>query len=373
MTTSTVPDDPDILSTQPISESQIGITRKTDSKSTQGFKEKYSGRYPRLQYRSPPLGVVPAYDMALELIEADKKATIAKISQSKAKIVRLEAKPNQIESETTTGLRKPDPASVIADLRTYIDQLEILKDINDPEIRWRAERDDVDLSVPIFRYLANRKWQEVPLHLTMQRITQMHITPDVIPLISPSHDVRLFFPLRSRTHLGGKARKDDFEVGEFLNSRESAKAPSIEIQSFKPGPGKYSIAIIDPDVPDEKNDAFTTYLHYLQEDVELDESKHLVTFENGKVSMPYVPPHPHKGTPYHRYTVVVWKQPESPPDIGRPQVKREGFVAMDFATQRGLRAVGISFWRQVWDENVGEVMKKAGVEWIDRDYRRIKA
>lgn len=361
-TASEVPDDPDILTTQdPDLNQQRGGSSSLDP---QTGAVNLSQKYPRLQYRSPSLGVNPAFDLALDLIKQNKQLTKQKLGLTKQKI-------NKISAKTDSTLKE----SQLRELQLYKRQLEGLVDINDPEIHWRHARGDVDLSMPIYRHLAERTWSEKQLLLLMQRVTQMSVTPDVIPIISPTIDVRLKFPSRTRGQ-----RKGLFEVGEMMETTDSELMPEIEIQSFGDGERKFSLAIVDPDVPDESKDSYTSYLHYLQTDITLLPTQHAVEASNGQVVHSYIPPHPHKGTPYHRYTVIVWEQPTTPPQpnaplAGKHDIARSAFDAQHYAVQNGLHAVGINFWRQVWDAKVSPMMARLHPElkYVERNYRRIKA
>lgn len=360
-TAAEVPNDPDILSTQPQEMSKTASNPDSGSDSPAGLD--LSQKYPRLQYRRPALGVNPAYDLALDLIKQDRLSTVKKMQLTKAKMSRLNVKADS-----------PLKESQLRDLAVYHRQLEDLLDMNDPEVRWRHARGDVDLSMPIYRYLSQKTWSEKALLLLMQRITQMSVTPDVIPIISPTVDVRLQFPGRTKG-----LRKGQFEVGEILTSLESQHMPSIEIQSFADETKKFSIALVDPDVPDEQNDSFTSYLHYLHTDVSLSSTEHAVEANNGTVVLPYIPPHPQKGTPNHRYTLVVWEQPATAPKpnaplAGKHAIPRERFDAQKYAQQNGLHAVGMSFWRQVWDADVATVMQAyPDVKYEEKNFKRIKA
>lgn len=367
-TAAEVPNDPDILSTQPTELNQTTPTPPSEHTSIDGTNSSspinLTRKYPRLQYRPPQLNVSPAYDLALEIINQDKLSTKRKITNTKAKIHYTRQKPE-------TSLR----GSQLRDLQAYVKHLEVLVDINEPEIRWRHAHGDTDLSMPIYRHLDQRKWSEKSLHLLMQRVTQMSVTPDVIPIISPMVDVRLSFPGRRKGE-----RKGQFEVGEMLTSRDSEYLPKIQIQAFEGESKTYTIAIVDPDVPNESTDSFTTYLHYLQKDVSMDAIIPEVSSDNGQVTHTYIPPHPHEGTKYHRYTVLVWEQPKTSPQPNAPlsgshDFPRLGFNPQHYAQQNGLHAVGISFWRQVWDADVVKVMKGyPDAKYADStQYRKIKA
>ncbi len=77
----------------------------------------------------------------------------------------------------------------------------------------------------------------------------------------------------------------------------------------------------------------------------------------------YVPPHPQRGTPYHRYVLLVLPQssPTEPIDIPVFQdSERLGFNFRAFAEQYGFdgaRGGGAHMWREVWDETVSHIYK----------------
>ncbi len=76
---------------------------------------------------------------------------------------------------------------------------------------------------------------------------------------------------------------------------------------------------------------------------------------------PYVPPHPQRGTPYHRYVLLMLPQasPTEPIDIPVFQEsERLGFNFRAFAEQYGFdgsRGGGAHMWREEWDETVSHI------------------
>ena len=78
-----------------------------------------------------------------------------------------------------------------------------------------------------------------------------------------------------------------------------------------------------------------------------------MTGGEGNTIQSYVPPHPQSGTPYHRYTFILYEQPGELAEGIIPQ--REHFQSREFATELGLTARGVHFYRQVWDEAVSKV------------------
>ena len=52
------------------------------------------------------------------------------------------------------------------------------------------------MNKPIYRHLAHKKWSAMKRKILMQRITQMHVVPDVLPAIDPVLDVDLIYHRR---------------------------------------------------------------------------------------------------------------------------------------------------------------------------------
>lgn len=74
---------------------------------------------------------------------------------------------------------------------------------------------------------------------------------------------------------------------------------------------------------------------------------------------PYIPPHPQRGTPYHRYVLLLLPQPSPAEPISVPALSdRLHFNVREFAAQHGLDGSaggGAHMWRQVWDEGVSQI------------------
>lgn len=88
--------------------------------------------------------------------------------------------------------------------------------------------------------------------------------------------------------------------------------------------------------------------------VPLSATESIVT--GGDVVLDYVPPHPQKGTKYHRYTLIAFEQPNEGQDKVDLQVnQREAFDVKALAQSYGLKPTGASFFREVWDETVSKI------------------
>lgn len=92
----------------------------------------------------------------------------------------------------------------------------------------------------------------------------------------------------------------------------------------------------------------------------------------------YIPPHPQRGTPYHRYVTLLLPQPPiskySLSTAARvtgptsrhldipvvPDEERHGFNVREFVGKWELNAAsggGAHMWREIWDKDVSEIYK----------------
>lgn len=90
------------------------------------------------------------------------------------------------------------------------------------------------MNKPIYRFLMNRKWREYRRPILMQRLTQMHIMPDILPSIDPVVDVQVRFAGR------------DVAPGKIVEAANSERAPTLKIIPFKPGTMYCTVAVVDP-------------------------------------------------------------------------------------------------------------------------------
>ncbi|GAA6011683.1 hypothetical protein JCM10207_004208 [Rhodosporidiobolus poonsookiae] len=233
--------------------------------------------------------------------------------------------------------------------QAVLDKLEVEAWANDPETRWKAKNGQADLSKPVYRQLVKRAWhKDGDLTILLQRIHQMHIVPDLLPSLSPEVDVRI------------QVAGETVEPGAYTQPAQTREGFEVSAQVFHPEERLYTLLVIDPDVPDELNQSFTTFAHLLIPNITVSAttpaSLPLSTLPS---TLPFVPPHPQNGTPYHRYTVLLLEQPSQLSlDAADSALERGGFSAREFVQQHGLEARGVSFFRQVWDREVSKIYEE---------------
>ncbi|BGP17591.1 hypothetical protein JCM10213_001240 [Rhodosporidiobolus nylandii] len=266
-------------------------------------------------------GVLPAFDEAVAYIARDREAKLEQLEQ----------------------LRK-DGAD-----KAQLEKLEVEAWSNDPETRWRAKNGQADLSKPVYRHLAERAWRkEGDLAVLMQRVTQMHVVPDLLPSISPKADVRI--------RIAGQA----VEPGAYVKPAQTREGVEISAQVYHEEERLYTLLLIDPDVPDEINQTFATFAHLLVPNIPLSAtSSSPLPLSTLPSTLSFVPPHPQKGTPYHRYTALLLEQSSALElDAADATLEREGFSTREFVEKHGLKAAGVSFFRQVWDKDVSAIYEE---------------
>ncbi|KAI6022597.1 phosphatidylethanolamine-binding protein [Pisolithus marmoratus] len=320
-------------------------------------KKKYKPRRPNISRDRPrewhrPLafGVLPAYDEALKYIKADSEALKTQEQQLKAALAETKA-----STDSTTEAAQ--------EMEKKLDILQIQSQVNLPEVRWKVKNGMADMCKAVDRHIIEKRWREEGrLDELMERIHQMCVVPDVIPYLRPSLDLRVTYPQARKPSQGqpGKTQHMLVEPGTFLLPEQTTEPPKLYTSVFHTDTRLYTLLMVDPDVPDETNSTFQTYLHWLQPNVPLSAtSSSPIADLNDHTE--YIPPHPQKGTPYHRYTVLLLPQrvPISVPVLQKDQ--RYGFSVRDFIEEYGLdlsAGGGAFMWREVWCDAVPTIFRE---------------
>ncbi|KAI9827798.1 MAG: hypothetical protein M1832_004287 [Thelocarpon impressellum] len=301
------------------------------------------------------------FQEARKVLQVDREDKLQQITTERARIERLQA-----QDPATCG-GEAQKQRRLASMQKYLEKLKILADINDPVIKKRFEDGKGDMDRPIYRYLADRQWRSYRRPLVVQRITQMDVVPDILPSINPTADVRIAFGRRK------------IPPGEFVESRVSETPPHLRVQVFDKGDRLVSVAVVDPDVPDPERNNFKYRCHFLACNIPISPTSTSVPLSRlsaeTQTLLPWLPPHAQKGTRYHRLSVFVMQQPNGSeidaPSL-REKIERDGFKLRSFVDKLGLLPIGGNMFRSQWDEWTAGVMKRAGVEGTNVEFRREK-
>ena len=76
---------------------------------------------------------------------------------------------------------------------------------------------------------------------------------------------------------------------------------------------------------------------------------------------PYIPPHPARGTPCHRYVLLLLPHADPAAELSLPPgpLERDTFDVRDFVKEHALRTDGggAFMWRAVWDEESSRIWR----------------
>lgn len=213
------------------------------------------------------------------------------------------------------------------------------------------------MSRPIYRFLADRKWRTRRRLIVMQRITQMHVIPDILPSMNPTADVSVSF-----------GRNGAVQPGDFVPSTTSETPPRIDVQLFDKHERLVSVAVVDPDVPNLATDAFDHRCHFLAANVRISATSPTISLHDlsaeGNTIQEWLPPTAQKGSPYHRLAVFVLEQPNQQVlDVEAAKKKagaRVGFLLRSFVDRHALLPIGVHMFRTQWDEGMDGVMGRLG-------------
>ncbi|KAI9737992.1 MAG: hypothetical protein M1834_009362 [Cirrosporium novae-zelandiae] len=302
------------------------------------------------------------FQEARKVLQEDREEKLQKIQKLRERITRLKEQDLAISG----GLQQKE--NRLFSLRRTLEHLKILADINDPMIKKRFEDGEGDMARPIYRFLADRKWRERDRPILMQRIETMFIVPDILPSIDPTVEVKLTFTHRA------------IPPGEFVDSLVSEKAPPrLQIQPFVGGEKLVSVVVLDSDVPNVEKDGFDYRCHYMAVNIPISATKTYAPLPklnpDSQVILPWLPPHAQKGSPYHRLTTFILEQHNNAPIKERTiktlkHIKRDNFILRRFLDKQKLNPIGAHLFRTQWDEEMADVMKRAGIEGADMEFKR---
>ncbi|ORY00574.1 PEBP-like protein [Basidiobolus meristosporus CBS 931.73] len=291
-----------------------------------------------LKYNAPKLGVNPAYDEAIKVLEAHKTETVEKVKAVEAQIEKAK-KESPEDTESLESLAK----------QKYDLEVESLR--YDPETLWNFKHGQIDMKVPVYRHLKRIQFKKGPLSTLMERITQMNVIPDLLETSTkPSVNMEIKY-----TETGV------FEPGLVLESKKVYEKPEITVTNFHEDTKLYTLLMVDPDDPNQEFATYQEKCHWLMTNIPLNMVDNVVS--KGDTVLEYLPPHPAKGTKKHRFTFMLLEQPENGSakvDIQTPESRI--IDSREIRKAFGLEPRGVSFFRAEWDASVSKVYKELGID-----------
>lgn len=206
----------------------------------------------------------------------------------------------------------------------------------------------------------------------------MHLVPDILPHLDPTAEVDLTFGSRT------------VHPGDFVDSRVSEFPAKLKVQPFNKGERLVTVVVVDPDVPDENKDTFSSRCHFLAVNVPVSPTSSSISLatlnEASHIVHSWLPAFAQRGAPYHRLAVFVIQQDPKEgsqyPQLDAEQLKNAKTNARDAFTLRrflanesknvSLSPIGVHLFRSKWDEGTDGVMLRAGIEGANVEYMRKK-
>jgi large subunit ribosomal protein L35 len=295
---------------------------------------------------------------------------------------------NRLEEQKVNGQEALKNARAIGTLSKLVEKLVVEADSRDPVVLKTFEdgigqfiligsylnfsdSNTGDMKKPIYRHLADQKWREYKRKIVLQRLNQMFVTPDVLPDIDPTASVELRFP-----------RGTKVEPGQFVDSRISQFAPTVDVKVFNADSRLVTIVFVDSDVPNLETDDFDHRCHGIFTNISVDSRSRPLQLGSSEYEaaaiVPWLPPSAQRGSTYHRISVWVLEH-----DANRPlepeEVKRwvrdaeqgvNGFNMRSFVAKSSLKPVGASMFRTQWDDGMFEIMKRYNIPGADVELKR---
>ncbi|KAH0589897.1 Phosphatidylethanolamine-binding like protein [Termitomyces sp. J132] len=171
------------------------------------------------------------------------------------------------------------------------------------------------------------------------------VIPDVVP---PDFIPTIFFTI---VWPDGK----EATLGNFLTREDTLEEPRIHViytPSVEASTASYTLVMTDPDAPSRADPKYRQFRHWVITGLRIPpvtESSSVVKTQPS--TTPYRPPGPPPGSKVHRYTFLLFEEPESgfvvPPgalEYGIALEERRSWNAVDFGNRYGLKLVGVNLF-----------------------------
>ena len=371
--------DPSIMS-QPTNVDSTS-EEKTNSQSLQPRASLGGSRRSRAATQSclnAPFEQLPyqCFQEARKVLQRDREEKVRQIQIQRHRIAMLS------EQDPSLSGGEKQKNNRLESMRKRLEHLKILADVNDPLVKKKFEDaqgwfilqelcdailifDSGDMSKPVYRHLAERKWRSYKRLLTMQRISQFHIVPDILHKLEPTAEVGLGF-----------GRKKE-ALGQIVPSQTSKTPGKLFIKLFNKGERLISVVLIDPDVPNFDTDGFEYRCHFLAANIPASPTVKVIPLDklsqDSQVILPWLPPYAQKGSPNHRLAFFVLEHSKGDfIDITKARAfcERKNFKLRSFMDKFPLAPIGFDIFRTQWDSGMDDLMYEMGVEGIDSELRK---
>ncbi|KAF5320087.1 hypothetical protein D9611_010315 [Ephemerocybe angulata] len=134
------------------------------------------------------------------------------------------------------------------------------------------------------------------------------------------------------------AQSQSFKAGQDVARNITLNTPELSLWGLQdPGLGPFVIVMADPDVPTPANPSYSPVRHWLAGNYYGTPTSNVLT-PSGTAITPYFQPTPGVGSPAHRYTYLLYKQPDNfnQQRVVTSQTSIVNWNVTQFAAQTGL-------------------------------------
>ncbi|KAG5650533.1 hypothetical protein H0H81_011922 [Sphagnurus paluster] len=143
-------------------------------------------------------------------------------------------------------------------------------------------------------------------------------------------------------------------LGNFLTREDTLEEPDLHF--IFPGEDSsqevsYTLVMTDPDAPSRADPKYRQFRHWVITGIKAPVTESKVALKMKLSTTPYRPPGPPPGSGIHRYTFLLFEEPESgftvpegAPEYGAALEERRSWNAVDFGNKHGLKLVGANLF-----------------------------
>ncbi|KXN81601.1 hypothetical protein AN958_04395 [Leucoagaricus sp. SymC.cos] len=179
-------------------------------------------------------------------------------------------------------------------------------------------------------------------------LSSQHIIPDVLPeslrdAFKPTVIFTIVYPTGAQTDLGNTVTRSNV-----------LEEPEISISPLNAIPEKdvkYTLVMTDPDAPSRAEPKYRQWRHWVISSVQPEAGKVVYALKTKPATTPYWPPGPPPGSGLHRYTFLLFEEPEGGVNVPQGAVEygtkleeRRSWNSMKFAEEYKLTLVGVNFF-----------------------------
>jgi len=161
---------------------------------------------------------------------------------------------------------------------------------------------------------------------------------------------------------------------EFVPESTKLK-PTVKFEPKNPK-AYHTLLMVDADEPNPQKQKLEESFHWLVMNIPGRSSIEINAGNNGggTTILDYIPPHPAKGSHFHRYIFILFEQPAKDLKVINPPSTQNRFISTkSLIESQSLVPIGYCFFRAQWNDSVSliyrDILKTKEPVWVDQQNR----